>query len=95
MLDSDVNIRKPVFYCIPVNQYTIDLYNYYSFFQDAIGCLASVTDSSIAKNIFITLLGKFHFIDGRNEFSKVESHTDASGDEETYNQCTREKDAQR
>lgn len=65
------------------------------YLKDAIGCLASVTDSSIAKNIFITLLGKFHFIDGRNEFSKVESHTDASGDEETYNQCTREKDAQR
>lgn len=64
-------------------------------FQDAIGCLASVTDSSISKKIFESLLEKFQFKDGGDEFGKVESHTDASSSEEQRNLSTREKDAQR
>ncbi|XP_008222099.1 PREDICTED: RRP12-like protein [Prunus mume] len=66
-----------------------------SYLKDAIGCLASVTDSSISKKIFESLLEKFQFKDGGDEFGKVESHTDASSGEEQRNLSTREKDAQR
>ncbi|XP_062003932.1 uncharacterized protein LOC133721362 [Rosa rugosa] len=66
-----------------------------SFLKDAIRCLASVADSSIAKKIFISVLQKFHLMDGRNEFVKVESHTNSLGNEEEHNRSTREKNAQR
>ncbi|KAB2631281.1 RRP12-like protein [Pyrus ussuriensis x Pyrus communis] len=65
------------------------------YLKDAIGCLASVTDSSNAKKIFISLLEKFQFKDSRHELGKLESQTDASAGEEEQNLSTREKDALR
>ncbi|KAM1306574.1 hypothetical protein ACFX2H_008940 [Malus domestica] len=65
------------------------------YLKDAIGCLASVTDSSNAKKIFISLLEKFQFKDSRHELGKLESQTDASAGEEEHNLSTREKDALR
>ncbi|KAL6145229.1 hypothetical protein ACLB2K_055917 [Fragaria x ananassa] len=66
-----------------------------SYLKDAIRCLASVADSSIAKKIFISVLKKFHLMDGRNEFIKLESYTNSMGIEEEHNQSTRENNAQR
>ncbi|XP_050383824.1 uncharacterized protein LOC126800497 [Argentina anserina] len=65
------------------------------YLKDAIRCLASVADSSIAKKIFISVLEKFHLMDGRNECVKVESETNSSGDEEEHNRSTGENNAQR
>ncbi|XP_004304346.1 PREDICTED: uncharacterized protein LOC101309566 [Fragaria vesca subsp. vesca] len=66
-----------------------------SYLKDAIRCLASVADSSIAKKIFISVLKKFHLMDGRNEFIKLDSYTNSMGIEEEHNQSTRENNAQR
>ncbi|KAB2608258.1 RRP12-like protein [Pyrus ussuriensis x Pyrus communis] len=62
-----------------------------SYLKDAIGCLASVTDSSNAKKIFMSLLRKFQFKDGSHELEKVKSQADALAGEERHDLSTREK----
>ncbi|XVF07210.1 hypothetical protein REPUB_Repub06bG0119000 [Reevesia pubescens] len=40
------------------------------YLKDAIGCLASITDSSITKGIFVSLVEKLQFVDGEDECEK-------------------------
>ncbi|KAE8671691.1 ARM repeat superfamily protein, putative isoform 2 [Hibiscus syriacus] len=40
------------------------------YLKDAIGCLASITDSSVTKRNFVSLVEKMQFIDGEGEFEK-------------------------
>lgn len=56
-----------------------------SFLQDAIGCLASITDSSITQTIFSSLLKRFHIVNGEGEFEMLGSHIDNLTDEEHGN----------
>lgn len=56
-----------------------------SYLKDAIGCLASITDSSITQNIFSSLLKRFHIINGEGEFEMLGSHIDNLTDEEHGN----------
>ncbi|KAH9679249.1 NUC173 domain-containing protein [Citrus sinensis] len=53
--------------------------------RDAIGCLASITDSSITQNIFSSLLKRFHIVNGEGEFEMLGSHIDNLTDEEHGN----------
>lgn len=48
-----------------------------SYLKDAIGCLASITDSSITKKILMSLFERFQFVDGEGEFEKLGSHNQA------------------
>ena len=67
-----------------------------SYFQDAIGCLTSITDPSVTKKIFKSLLEQFGFIDERGEFGKPESENENTlVDKEPGSLDTMEKDAQR
>ncbi|KAJ9184815.1 hypothetical protein P3X46_004503 [Hevea brasiliensis] len=43
------------------------------YIKDAIGCLASITDSSITKKIFMSLLERFQLANGRGEFAQLTS----------------------
>ncbi|PON31520.1 Coatomer beta subunit [Parasponia andersonii] len=65
-----------------------------SFFKDAIGCLASITDPSVTKKIFMSLLEQFEFIDDMGEFGKPEN-AHSLVDKEQGNLSIMEKDAQR
>ncbi|KAH9679245.1 hypothetical protein WN943_027408 [Citrus x changshan-huyou] len=56
-----------------------------SYLKDAIGCLASITDSSITQNIFSSLLKRFHIVNGEGEFEMLGSHIDNLTDEEHGN----------
>lgn len=60
------------------------------FPQDAIGCLASISDSLITKNIFMSSLERFQLINGVGEFEKLGSHTHALSDKEPANSSTKE-----
>ncbi|XP_060668704.1 uncharacterized protein LOC107431734 isoform X2 [Ziziphus jujuba] len=89
------NIKALVSYSTELLQTLTDLFidsspKRRSYLKDAIGCLASITDSSITKKIFISLLERFQFIDGRGEFGKVESQNELVDTEQRM-----EKDAQR
>ncbi|XP_038697299.1 RRP12-like protein isoform X2 [Tripterygium wilfordii] len=42
-----------------------------SYLKDAIGCLASITDSSTTKKILTLLLERFQFINSKGEFEKL------------------------
>nr|XP_015898209.2 RRP12-like protein isoform X1 [Ziziphus jujuba var. spinosa] len=89
------NIKALVSYSTELLQTLTDLFidsspKRRSYLKDAIGCLASISDSSITKKIFISLLERFQFIDGRGEFGKVESQNELVDTEQRM-----EKDAQR
>eukprot|EP00257_Ricinus_communis_P021555 XP_015581076.1 RRP12-like protein isoform X2 [Ricinus communis] len=46
------------------------------YIKDAVGCLASITDSSITKNIFMSLLERFQLVNDRGEFEQLVNHGD-------------------
>lgn len=59
----------------------------HSFIKDAIGCLASITDSSITKKIFMSILEKFQLTsEGELEMQEVKSNesADEEQDKTTY-----------
>uniref|UniRef100_A0A2P2LGB5 RRP12-like protein isoform X2 n=1 Tax=Rhizophora mucronata TaxID=61149 RepID=A0A2P2LGB5_RHIMU len=64
------------------------------YMKDAIGCLASVTDSSITKDIFVSLLQRFEVVNSKGEFEK-KIQDDETIDEEQGNLSATEKDIQR
>ncbi|KAL6987160.1 hypothetical protein U1Q18_012915 [Sarracenia purpurea var. burkii] len=66
-----------------------------SYLKDAIRCLASVTDSSVVKRIFILLLERFQLINDIDEFEKQGSCTNAFADQGQGNFTSSEKDAKR
>ncbi|XWS59109.1 hypothetical protein CRYUN_Cryun08bG0093900 [Craigia yunnanensis] len=63
--------------------------------QDAVGCLASITDSSITKRIFVSLVEKLQFVDGEGEFEKQAGNANELMEEEQSNLITMGKDASR
>ncbi|KAE8098771.1 hypothetical protein FH972_016809 [Carpinus fangiana] len=66
-----------------------------SYLKDAIGCLASITDSSITKKILLSLFERFQFVDGEGDFEKMWSHNQALIDKEQGSLNSTEKDVQR
>ncbi|KAM3691175.1 hypothetical protein ACJW31_09G175400 [Castanea mollissima] len=66
-----------------------------SYLKDAIGCLASITDSSITKMILMSLLERFQFVDGEGEFEKLGSDNQAMIDKEQGNLSSTEGENQR
>nr|POF18969.1 rrp12-like protein [Quercus suber] len=66
-----------------------------SYLKDAIGCLASITDSSITKMILMSLFERFQFVDGEGEFEKLGSDNQAMIDKEQGNLSSTEKEIQR
>ncbi|XWS43128.1 hypothetical protein CRYUN_Cryun16bG0075700 [Craigia yunnanensis] len=65
------------------------------YLKDAIGCLASITDSSITKRIFVSLVEKLQFVDGEGEFEKQADNADEFMEKEESNLNTIGKDASR
>ncbi|KAL5810487.1 hypothetical protein ACOSQ3_027197 [Xanthoceras sorbifolium] len=66
-----------------------------TYLKDAIGSLASITDSSITKNIFTSLLKRFQLVNDAGEFEKLEIDIDNLIDKQPNNQGTLEKRLQR
>ncbi|GLT26550.1 hypothetical protein SLA2020_016090 [Shorea laevis] len=66
-----------------------------SYIKDAIRCLASITDSSVTKKIFMSLLEKFQFMTCEGEFEMQKDNTNESVDDEQGNVNSKEKDLQR
>jgi hypothetical protein len=90
---SDIFIDSITYWLISNND--IIIYLLFSFSQDAIGCLASITDSSITKNILMSLFKRFQFVDAEGEFEKLQSHNQALIDKEQGSLNSTEKDVQR
>ncbi|EOY09219.1 ARM repeat superfamily protein, putative isoform 3 [Theobroma cacao] len=65
------------------------------YLKDAIGCLASITDSSITKRIFVSLVQKLQFIDGEGEIGKQAANANDCMEKEQGNLSTTGKDAHR
>ncbi|XVE61118.1 hypothetical protein DITRI_Ditri06bG0014200 [Diplodiscus trichospermus] len=65
------------------------------YLKDAIGCLASITDSSITKKIFVSLVEKLQFIDGEGEFEKQAGNADEFMEKEQSSLNTMGKDESR
>ncbi|XP_022888276.1 RRP12-like protein [Olea europaea var. sylvestris] len=63
--------------------------------KGAIGCFASITDSSVTTQIFIASLEKFHLIEDICERGKLESETNGSGGVEDSDATSIKKDANR
>ncbi|XP_059646290.1 uncharacterized protein LOC132291822 [Cornus florida] len=63
--------------------------------KDAIGCLASITDSSVTKAIFISSLERFQFVNDLGEYGKLGSHSNALLDKEQGSTPFADKDAER
>uniref|UniRef100_A0A5B6YH98 Putative RRP12-like protein isoform X1 n=1 Tax=Davidia involucrata TaxID=16924 RepID=A0A5B6YH98_DAVIN len=66
-----------------------------TYLKDAIGCLASITDSSVTRQIFISSLERFQLMNDVGEYGKLGSHTNASVDKEQGNSTSAETDANR
>ncbi|CAK7342600.1 unnamed protein product [Dovyalis caffra] len=66
-----------------------------SHIKDAIGCLASISNSSVTKKFFMSLLERFQFVTSEGEFQQTKSHGDELVEEELHNLNVQEKDAQR
>ena len=60
-------------------------------FQGAIGCLASITDSSVTKEIFASLLKRFQFIDYEGKSEELKNDDQALDNEPSDT----ERDSQR
>lgn len=90
---SDIFIGSITYW--PISNNDIIIYLLFSFSQDAIGCLASITDSSITKKILLSLLERFQFVDGEGDFEKMWSHNQALIDKEQRSLNSTEKDVQR
>ncbi|XP_057982084.1 uncharacterized protein LOC131167333 isoform X2 [Malania oleifera] len=65
----------------------------HSFIKDAVRCLASITDTTITKKIFISSLERFQLINAVGEFENVCIHAHATNSEEGNSSV--EKNAQR
>lgn len=63
--------------------------------QDAIGCLASITDSSSTREIFVSFLKRFGILNNRDEFEGGRDEMDASTDREQGNEHTIDENAKR
>ncbi|KAL3715793.1 hypothetical protein ACJRO7_007528 [Eucalyptus globulus] len=57
-----------------------------SYLKDAIGCLASITDSSATGEIFVSFLKRFGILNKRDEFERGRDEMDASTDKEPGNE---------
>ncbi|XP_039024901.1 RRP12-like protein [Hibiscus syriacus] len=65
------------------------------YLKDAIGCLASITDSSVTKRNFVSLVEKLQFIDGEGEFEKQPGNANELMRKEESNLNTMGKEASR
>ncbi|KDP26064.1 hypothetical protein JCGZ_21097 [Jatropha curcas] len=65
------------------------------YIKDAVGCLASITDSSITKRILMSLLERLQLVNGRGEFEHLMSHGDELIGTEEGNISAKEKDVNR
>lgn len=65
------------------------------YLKDAIQCLASITDSSITKRIFVSLVEKLKFVDCEAEFEKQAGNADEFMEKEQSNLSTMGKDTTR
>lgn len=66
-----------------------------SHLKDAIGCLASITDSRMTKKVFMSLLGRFKFLNTKGEFEEPGANADELAENAEGNSGTREIDLQR
>ncbi|XVF56162.1 hypothetical protein PTKIN_Ptkin06aG0095200 [Pterospermum kingtungense] len=65
------------------------------YLKDAIGCLASITDSSITKRIFVSLCEKLQFVDGEGEVEKQAGNAAEFREKDRSNLSSMGKDASR
>ncbi|KAJ4837306.1 hypothetical protein Tsubulata_035842 [Turnera subulata] len=65
------------------------------YIKDAIGCLASITDSSVTKNIFKSLLLRFQFVNSGGEFEVLGSRNEELVEKKPESLPVGEKDVQR
>jgi len=63
--------------------------------QDPIGCLASITDSSATREIFVSFLKRFGILNKRDEFERGRDEMDASTDKEPGNEHAIDVNAKR
>lgn len=63
--------------------------------QGAIGYLASISDPSMIKSIFISLLKRLQLIKDLDESGELEFHTNSLGDNKETDVSSPEKDAKR
>ncbi|KAI3415184.1 NUC173 domain-containing protein [Psidium guajava] len=66
-----------------------------SYLKDAIGCLASITDSSSTREIFVSFLRRFGILNNRDEFEGGRDEMDASTDREQGNEHAIDENAKR
>ncbi|XP_023521029.1 RRP12-like protein [Cucurbita pepo subsp. pepo] len=66
-----------------------------SHLKDTIGCLASITDSRMTKNVFVSLLERFQFLNTKGEFEEPRANADELAQNAEGNSGTREIDRQR
>lgn len=66
-----------------------------AYVKDTIRCLASITDSSVTKRIFISTLEKFQLINDLDESGKQGNHTGDLADQQKGNFTSSEKEAKR
>ncbi|KAK8588814.1 hypothetical protein V6N13_087709 [Hibiscus sabdariffa] len=65
------------------------------YLKDAIGCLASITDSSVTKRIFVSLVEKLQSIDGEGKFEKQAGNANELMEKEESNPNTMGKETSR
>ncbi|KAM7500162.1 hypothetical protein LguiA_024576 [Lonicera macranthoides] len=70
-------------------------YEKHSYLKDAIGCLASITDSSVISNFFISSLERFRLINDLGESGNMEIVTDSSVDKDESNSDSSGKETKR
>ncbi|KAL9361451.1 hypothetical protein Peur_044236 [Populus x canadensis] len=63
--------------------------------QDAIACLASISNSSVTQKVFMSLLKRFRFVTGEGEFQQPKSDGDELIEEEACSLNVQEKDVHR
>lgn len=66
-----------------------------SYLKDPIGCLASITDSSATREIFVSFLKRFGILNKRDEFERGRDEMDASTDKEPGNEHAIDVNAKR
>lgn len=65
------------------------------FSQDAIACLASISNSSVTQKVFMSLLERFQFVTGEGEFQQPKSYGDELVEEEIHSLNVQGKDVHR
>ncbi|KAL3715813.1 hypothetical protein ACJRO7_007548 [Eucalyptus globulus] len=66
-----------------------------SYLKDPIGCLASITDSSATREIFVSFLKRFGILNKRDDFERGRDEMDASTDKEPGNEHAIDVNAKR